>query len=33
YLQYKNDRGAYVDAFWNIINWDNVDQLLTKAKR
>ena len=33
YLQYKNDRGAYVDAFWNIINWDNVDQLLTKAKK
>jgi superoxide dismutase, Fe-Mn family len=32
YLQYKNDRGAYVDAFWNVMNWDNVDQLLSKAK-
>ena len=30
YLQYKNDRGAYVDAFWNVINWENVDQLLSK---
>lgn len=33
YLQYKNDRGAYVDAFWNVINWDNVDQLLGSAKQ
>ena len=33
YLQYKNDRGSYVDAFWNVVNWDNVDQLLTKAKK
>jgi Fe-Mn family superoxide dismutase len=30
YLQYKNDRGAYVDAFWNVVNWENVDQLLSK---
>lgn len=33
YLQYKNDRGSYVDAFWNVVNWDNVDQLLSKAKK
>ena len=33
YLQYKNDRGAYVDAFWNVINWDNVDQVLGNAKQ
>lgn len=32
YLQYKNDRGAYVDAFWNVVNWENVDQLLSNAK-
>jgi Fe-Mn family superoxide dismutase len=32
YLQYKNDRGAYVDAFWNVINWDDVDARLTKAR-
>jgi Fe-Mn family superoxide dismutase len=24
YLDYQNDRGKYVDAFWNIINWDDV---------
>jgi Fe-Mn family superoxide dismutase len=33
YLQYKNDRGAYVDAFWNVINWENVDSLLSNAKQ
>ena len=33
YLQYKNDRGAYVEAFWNVVNWDNVDQQLSKAKQ
>ncbi len=33
YLQYKNDRGAYVDAFWNVINWENVDHQLGKAKQ
>ncbi len=31
YLQYKNDRGAYVDAFWNVINWDYVDGQLATA--
>lgn len=24
YLDYMNDRGKYVDAFWSIINWDDV---------
>jgi Fe-Mn family superoxide dismutase len=33
YLQYKNDRGSYVDAFWNVVNWDNVDQLFSNAKQ
>jgi Fe-Mn family superoxide dismutase len=32
YLQYKNDRGSYVDAFWNVVNWENVDELLSKTK-
>ncbi len=24
YLQYKNDRTAYIDAIWPVINWDNL---------
>ncbi|XVH31675.1 superoxide dismutase [Haloferacaceae archaeon DSL9] len=24
YLQYENNRGEYVDNFWNVVNWDDV---------
>ena len=24
YLDYKNDRGKYVDAWWQVVNWDDV---------
>ena len=26
YLDYKNDRGKFVEAFWNIVNWDAVNK-------
>ena len=30
YLDYKNDRGKYVEAFWNIVNWAEVNNRLEK---
>lgn len=31
YLKYQNNRGAYVEAFFNVINWDNVAERLEQA--
>ncbi|PIU56883.1 MAG: superoxide dismutase [Chloroflexi bacterium CG07_land_8_20_14_0_80_45_17] len=28
YLDYKNERAKFVDAFWNIVNWDEVNKRL-----
>lgn len=33
YLKYKNKRGDFVDAMFNIINWDNVAQRFSVARR
>ncbi len=33
YLQYKNDRAAYVDKWWEVVNWSDVDSRFQKAKR
>ena len=32
YLQYKNVKADWVDAFWNIVNWPDVGQRLEKAR-
>lgn len=31
YLQYKNDRASYVENWWNVVNWDDVDKRLEAA--
>ena len=35
YLDYKNERSRYVDAFWNIVNWNEVnrrfEEIISKA--
>jgi Fe-Mn family superoxide dismutase len=28
YLDYKNDRAKFVEAFWNLVNWDYVNKVL-----
>ena len=28
YLDYKNERPKFVEAFWNIVNWDEVNRRL-----
>lgn len=32
YLDYKNVRADYVKAFWNIVNWEDVQARLKKAR-
>ncbi|MBX3311430.1 MAG: superoxide dismutase [Microbacteriaceae bacterium] len=33
YLDYKNVRADYVKAFWNIVNWENVQERFGKVSR
>jgi Fe-Mn family superoxide dismutase len=33
YLQYENRKAEWVAAFWNLINWDDVNRRLTEAKK
>jgi Fe-Mn family superoxide dismutase len=32
YLDYKNERPKFVEAFWNLVNWDKVNQNLSLFK-
>jgi superoxide dismutase, Fe-Mn family len=33
YLQYFNDKAKYVDAWWNVVNWDDVAKRFDGAKK
>lgn len=32
YLSYFNVRTSYVDAFWSVVNWAGVSELLDEAR-
>jgi Fe-Mn family superoxide dismutase len=33
YLQYENNRGEYVNNFWNVVNWDDVSERYDRARQ
>jgi Fe-Mn family superoxide dismutase len=33
YIDYKNERTKFVDAFWSIVNWDSVNKRLEEASK
>ena len=32
YVDYKNDRAKFVEAFWNVVNWDRINKNLALVK-
>lgn len=33
YLQYKTDKESYIENWWNVVNWQNVNERFAKAKK
>ena len=33
YIDYKNERGKFIDAFWNIVNWERNRQVLQEGSK
>jgi Fe-Mn family superoxide dismutase len=33
YIDYKNDRAKFVEAFWNLVNWDEVNKRFEEATK
>ena len=33
YLDYKNERGKFIEAFWNVVNWNGINERLKKYSK
>lgn len=33
YIDYRNDKGSYLEAFWNVVNWDFVSANLSNRSK
>jgi Fe-Mn family superoxide dismutase len=33
YLQLRNNKAAWLDAFWQLVNWTDVTQRFTKVRK
>ncbi|SER50485.1 superoxide dismutase, Fe-Mn family [Gracilibacillus ureilyticus] len=33
YLQHKNDKKTYIENWWNVVNWENVNKRLKEARK
>lgn len=33
YIDYRNDRAKFIEAFWNIVNWEEIDKCFKKIRK